>query len=156
MIVPVCVSPSSPPLALLLWLSEEELEDVEDMRDLASRPSRTCPKSPLRVTSSSPSLLLLIPCTASRIQNIVRDASARRFSQKPRLLFWVCFHTWQRGGQRPVFSLAAEEHIQGLLVGDVCQIHLVQQVHVHLHGRDAANRSCGRGGGSGGMMCTWM
>lgn len=69
--VPVCVSSSSdlttgvsPPLALVFWLSEEEVEDVEDMRDLASRPSRTCRKRPLLMTSS----LLLFPWTASQIE----------------------------------------------------------------------------------------
>lgn len=71
----VCVSSSSdltgvsPPLALVVWLSEEEFEDVEDMRDLASRPSRTCRKSPLLMTSS----LLLCPWTVSQIEHIVRD-----------------------------------------------------------------------------------
>lgn len=30
------------------------------------------------------------------------------------------------------------------MVRDFNQLHLVQQVHVHLHGRDAADRSCRR------------
>ncbi|KAG7229630.1 hypothetical protein INR49_012674, partial [Caranx melampygus] len=54
-----CVSSSSdptkgvfPPLALVVWLSEEEFEDVEDFRDLASRPSRTCRKK-LKKTSKA-------------------------------------------------------------------------------------------------------
>ena len=55
----------------------------------------------------------------------------------------VC--TWQRGRQRPIVGPKAwvEEHVQGLLVRDVHQVHLLQHVHVHLHGRDAAHRGCG-------------
>ena len=77
----VCVSSSSdlttgvsPPLALV-WLSSEEFEDVEDMRDLASRPSRTCRKSPLLMTSS----LLLFAWTVSQTEHIVRDVTMHCF-----------------------------------------------------------------------------
>ena len=51
----------SPRLVLVVWLSEEEIEDVEDMRDLASRLSRTCRKRPLLMAAS----LLLFPWTVS-------------------------------------------------------------------------------------------
>lgn len=52
-------------------------------------------------------------------------------------------HTWQRRGQQTLLASGAEEDVQRLLIRDVHQLHLVQQVHVHLHGRDAADCSCG-------------
>lgn len=43
----------SPPLTLAAWLSEEQSEDVEDMRDLPSRRSRTWRNSPFLTAASS-------------------------------------------------------------------------------------------------------
>lgn len=131
--VPVCIpSSASPSSALGVWLSEEEFEEVEDMRDLASRPSRTWRKSPWLMTSS----FLLCPWTVGQMEHTVSGQPWP--SHRPRL------PTWQWRRQPPFLSTGTEEDVQGLLVGDVDQLHLVQQVHVHLHGRDAADRSCRR------------
>lgn len=56
----------------------------------------------------------------------------------------VLFLTWQRGSQHSFFSYGTEKDIQTLLVRDVNRLHLIQQVHIHLHRRDAANRSCSK------------
>lgn len=66
----MCVSSSSDPTAevsslLALEVSAEEREDEEDMRDLVSRPSRTCRRGPLLRTPSL--LLFLFPWTVNEI-----------------------------------------------------------------------------------------
>lgn len=83
------------------------------------------------------SSLLLFPWTVSQMMNIVRAVF---------LLLILCdicstsrLYTWKWGCQHSFFSSRAEEDIQSLLIRDVNQLHLVQQVHVHLHRRDAAN-----------------
>lgn len=75
--VPVCVPSSadltagaSPSLASV-WLSKEQLEDVDDMRDFASRPSRTCRKSPLAMASS------FLLCPWAEMEHVVSPAWLR-------------------------------------------------------------------------------
>lgn len=67
----------------LVWLSEEELEEVDDRRDFASRPSRTCRKSPLLMTPS----FLLGPC--AEMEHMVR-AGVESLA-----LILPGFYTWQ-------------------------------------------------------------
>lgn len=50
--------------------------------------------------------------------------------------------TCDRRGAAVVLSSRVQEHIQGLVVRHVHQVHLLQHVHVHLHGRHASYWPC--------------
>lgn len=129
----------SSPVTFMVWLSEDEFEDVEEMRDLASRLSRTCRKSPLLMASSSSSSWWF-PGRREKTLIVMRLCCCifLRFPSDSNFL------TWQRGRQHSFFSHGAEEDVQTLLVRDVNQLHLIQQVHIHLHRGDATNRSCNK------------
>lgn len=71
------------------------------------------------------------------------DAGGRNSSRAaPQSALAAC--TWPRTAA--LLRPAAQKHVHGVLVCQVHHVHLLQHVHIHLHGGDAAQGGCGERG----------